>query len=75
MKSCNSEFCIGSFIESREFNKSEIKCSDQNKRKTVFVTSLFKNFEDANEACDKYKLNSMADEFKVKFFFFYKLHL
>ena len=50
MKSCNSEFCIGSFIESREFNKSEIKCSDQNKRKTVFVTSLFKNFEDANEA-------------------------
>ncbi|XP_023325055.1 uncharacterized protein LOC111698837 [Eurytemora carolleeae] len=54
----------GRFIERREFSKSEIECSDQNKHKTVFVTSLFKNFEDANEACDKYKLNSMAAEFK-----------
>ena len=69
MLSCSSEFFTGSFIERREFNKSEIECSSQNKHKTVFVTSLFQNFEDANEACDKYKLNSMADEFKVKLFF------
>lgn len=50
----------------KEFNQSDVECSDQNKRRTVYVTSTFVNFEDANEACDKYGMNSIADNFKVR---------
>ena len=47
------------------FNTSELECTDKNIRKTLFITSLYQNFEDADEACNKYKLYSMADNFQV----------
>ncbi|XP_023323855.1 uncharacterized protein LOC111697908 [Eurytemora carolleeae] len=54
----------GNLTMKKEFNQSDVECSDQNKRRTVYVTSTFANFEDANEACDKYGMNSIADNFK-----------
>jgi len=60
------ELYLGSLIKEIMINTSEVECSERNKRKTVLVTALYPNFIDAYEACNKYMMNSMADNFQVQ---------
>ena len=56
---------LGSLIEETTIDWEGINCSVSKKTETVNIAALYKEFSDAEEACNKFVYGSMTANFQV----------